>query len=373
MRPPTIERIDTTILDLPLRRPHQFSVTTMHRQPVVLVQVATSEGIVGLGEAVVPGGPWWGGDAVESIQALIDNYLSSALVGASAQQVTAANRRMDRIAQGNWVAKAAIEMALLDACGKSLGTPVYQLLGGLVRSSLPVTWALGATEADAVIEEAEAKLAAGLHTSFKLKMGASEPRDDVERVLKVAAALGDRASVRVDINGAWDETTAEQWLPELERGGVDLVEQPIPGWAVEGMARLSARLTIPIMADESVRTVHDALAVARLRAGDVVSLKIPKSGGLTRTQAVAAVADAAGLPCHGGTSIETSIGTSAALHAYCALPGVTWGCELFGPQLLTEEAVTTACTYQDGHIHVRHEPGLGVELDEAQVKELRRV
>lgn len=372
MASPTVERLDTVILDLPLQRAHQFSVTTIDRQAVLLVQLRTSDGIVGLGEATVPGGPWWGGDAVESTKALIDGYLAPALLGWPADRIVGAARRMDRVAHANWVAKAAIETALHDALGKALGVPVYQLLGGLYRESLPVTWALGATEADAVVEEAEAKLDAGLHSSFKLKMGATAPADDVARVLKIAAALAGRASVRVDLNGAWDESTASRWLPELERGGVDLVEQPVPGWATDGMARLCAQLGVPIMADESVRTIHDAFHVSRQRAGDVIALKVPKSGGLTRTQALAAVAEAAGLPCHGGTAIESSIGTTASLHAYCALPAVTWGCELFGPHLLREEVVSSGPTYADGHIHVRHAPGLGVELDDAQVKELRR-
>lgn len=372
MTPLTIERIDTTILDLPLRRAHRFSVTEIDHQPVLLVQLATSDAIVGLGEAVVPGGPWWGGDAIESIQALIDHYLAPSLVGASVGGINAVARLMDRLAPGNWVAKSAIEMALFDALGKALDTPVHQLLGGAVRTSLPVTWALGATDAGPVIEEARGRLDAGLNTSFKLKMGALPADEDVARIQEVADALGPRASVRVDLNGAWDEGTASRLLPQLQSSGIALVEQPLPGWAVEGMARLSQQLTVPIMADESVRTIQDALRVSQLRAGDVISLKVPKSGGLTRTQAVASIVEAAGIPCHGGTSIETSIGTSASLHTYCAVANVTWGCELFGPQLLREEAVTGGPVYRDGHVHVPQAPGLGVELDEAQVKELRR-
>ena len=372
MKPATIDAIDTTILDLPLRRAHQFSVTTIDRQTMLLAQVRSSDGVVGIGEGAVPGGPWWGGDAIETVQALIDNYLAPALVGTPADGINEAVRRMDRVAQGSWVAKSAIEMALFDALGKRVGVPVYQLLGGSVRRSLPVTWALGATHAGAVIDEIEEKLESGVHSSFKLKMGAMEPSEDVARVLDVAAALDGRTSLRVDLNGAWDETTAKTLLPELERAGIDLIEQPVPGWALDGLSRLSERLGVPIMADESVRTPQDALTASRLRAGDVVSLKVPKSGGLMRTQAVAAIVDASGLPCHGGTSIETSIGTSASLHAYCALPGVTWGSELFGPLLLAEEAVVEGCTYRGDRIHLRDEPGLGIELDEARVKEFRR-
>src|SRR5699024_1231765 len=105
---------------------------------------------------------------------------------------------------------------------------------------------------------------AGLHNGFKLKMGAVDPITDAERVIAVAKALGDKASVRVDLNSAWDEITSARWLLRLEDAGVDLIEQPLPGWNVEGMARLAEKLTIPVMADESLLSPHDALRLVQL-------------------------------------------------------------------------------------------------------------
>jgi muconate cycloisomerase len=218
-----------------------------------------------------------------------------------------------------------------------------------------------------VVEEALAKVDSGQHASIKLKMGALEPSVDVTRVERVAAALVQVTSVRVDLNGAWDELTATRLLPRLEQAGIDLVEQPTPAHDVDALARLSALLRIPVMADETLRTDHDALVLAARRAADVFSLKIGKSGGLLATQRIAAVAHAAGIPCHGGTGLESSIGTLAGAHLMCSLPAATYGSELFGPLLMTDGLLTEPLDYRDGALHLPDGPGLGVDLDEDRV------
>ncbi|SNR73986.1 muconate cycloisomerase [Haloechinothrix alba] len=367
-----IRSVETVIVDLPTIRPHKFKSTTIDHQSYVLSRVRTEDGLEGVGEASTPGGPWWGGESVEAIKSVIDTYLAPTLIGHPAARIEAALERMDTVAAGNRAAKACLEMALFDIWGQALGVPVHDLLGGLYRESIPVTWALGAEEADGVSAEAEDKLLSEGHVSFKLKMGAQDPRADCDRVLAVAKALGDRASVRVDLNAAWDEMTATRWLPELEDGGIDLIEQPIPGWNVEAMGRLAARLRTPLMVDESLQSVHDALRVCRHNAGDVFSLKVPKLGGLTRTKKTAAVAEAAGIPCHGGTSIESSIGTAAAAHVYGATANVSFGSELFGPKLLADDVSARPLNYSDGHLRVPREPGLGVRIDERKLSTYRR-
>ncbi|MGH3519960.1 MAG: muconate cycloisomerase family protein [Haloechinothrix sp.] len=372
MSAPTVAAVETVIVDLPLRRSHKFKSMSTDHQSYLVARVRTTDGIEGIGEAVVPGGPWWGGESVETMKVVIDAYLAPALIGQDASRVDYLMRRLDRVAARNSFAKAALEIALFDAWGQSLGIPVYQLLGGLYRDRIPVTWALGAEDADIVIAEAEEKLAAGLHSSFKLKMGAIDPATDTARICAVAKALGERASVRVDLNAAWDEPTSARWLPVLEDAGIDLVEQPVPGWNLEAMGRLAEKLTIPIMADESLLTVHDALALYRHAAADVFSLKVHKHGGLSATKKIGAIAEAAGLPCHGGTSIESSIGTAAAAHAYAAIPALTFGCELFGPLLLAEDIVVEPLRYSGGTLQVPDRPGLGVRLDEQQMARFAR-
>lgn len=368
----TIERVHTAILDVPLRRPHRFARTGMDAQPILLVTLTTHGGVAGTGEGVVPGGPWWGGESVETMQVVIERYLAPLLLGRRVDDIAGIQLAMDDVAANNLYAKAAVEVALHDAWARSLGVPVHTLLGGLARTSVPVTWALGTEPASEVVEEARGKLDAGLHTSFKLKMGAQEPAYDVARIVEVADKLAGTASIRVDINARWDLVTSLRWLPRLAEAGVDLVEQPVPGVQFEWLAEINAALPIPVMVDESLRTPTDALRLTRLRAADVFSLKTTKSGGLRHTRAIAEIAAAAGIPCHGGTSIEGPIGTVASLHLACASPAVTWGSELFGPLLMREDLLTEPLRYTDGELHLPEGPGLGVELDPAAVARFTR-
>jgi muconate cycloisomerase len=367
-----VESVATTIVDLPLRRPHQFRDTSMDAQAVLLVRVRTRDGVVGVGEGVVPGGPWWGGESVETMQVVVDRYLGPLVVGADLTRLPALRERMDRLVAANPFAKCALETAMWDAWARALGLPLHVLLGGRCRDSLPVTWAIGAAEPDLVVEEALAKVESGQHASIKLKMGALQPEVDTARVEKITSSLAPVTSVRVDLNGAWDELTATRLLPRLEQAGVDLVEQPTPAWDVDALARLCALLRIPVMADESLRSEHDALALAGRRAADVFSLKIGKSGGYLVTQRIAAVAQAAGIPCHGGTGIESSLGTLAGAHLLATLPAVTYGSELFGPLLMTDGLLTEPLDYRDGALHLPDGPGLGVDLDEDRVARYTR-
>jgi muconate cycloisomerase len=369
---PRVETVRTTLVDLPLRRPHQFRDTTTDVQGVLLVRVGTSDGVVGLGEGVVPGGPWWGGESVETMKVVVDRYLTPLAVGADLTRLPALRDRMDRLVAANPFAKCALETAMWDAWARTLGLPLHALLGGRCHDSLPVTWPIGAADPDVVVEEALAKVESGGHTSIKLKMGALEPAADTARIEKIASSLTQVASVRVDLNGAWDELTATRLLPRLEQAGIDLVEQPTPAWDVDALARLCALLRIPVMADESLRSDHDALTLAARRAADVFSLKIGKSGGYLVTRRIAAIAQAAGIACHGGTGIESSIGTLAGAHLMCTLPAVTYGSELFGPLLMTDGLLTEPLDYRDGALHLPEGPGLGIDLDEDRVARYAR-
>jgi muconate cycloisomerase len=247
-----------------------------------------------------------------------------------------------------------------------------QLLGGAVRNSIPVLWTLASGDPEQEIEEAETKIAACLHNTFKVKIGAQAPEVDMARMRRLASALEGRATLIVDANQAWDETTALRCLPILAEIGVALVEQPLPAWDLAGMGRLRARSSVPLMADECVFSTHEMLDVVRVGAADVVSLKLVKHGGLLATRDVAAVAMAAGVGLYGGCLLESSIGAAAHLQVFASLRDLAWGCEHFGPQILTGDLVTEPLRFEDFHIHLPTGPGLGVTLDPAQLRRYAR-
>jgi muconate cycloisomerase len=367
-----IGSIRSTIVDVPTVRRHELSSVSVTAQSYVIVELRLANGAEGIGEAATLGGPRWSEESVESIKSAVDAYLAPALIGAPANRFEAARTRMEAAAKRNNAAKAAIESALFDAVGKTLGVPAVQFLGGAVRESLPVLWTLASGDPAQEIEEAERKLAARLHNTFKVKIGAQTPEADIARLSSLARALTDRASLIVDANQAWDETTALRYLPVLAELGVRLVEQPLPAWNLAGMARLRARSTVPLMADECVFSAHDMLDVVRTGAADVVSLKLVKHGGLLATRNVAAVAEAAGIGLYGGCLLESSIGAAAHLQVFGGLRELAWGCEHFGPQILVDDLVEQPLRFADFRIHLPAGPGLGVTLDQEKLRRYAR-
>ncbi len=228
----TILEIRSTIVDVPTVRRHKLSSLSVTAQSYVIVELRLANGVEGIGEAATLGGPRWSEESVEAIKANIDAHLAPALVGLGADRPELVAARMDAAAKRNNAAKAAIKTAVLDALARSLDIPVALLLGGVVRESFPVLWTLASGDPVQEIEEAEGKLAARLHETFKVKIGAQAPEADLARLRRLSAALSGRARLIVDANQAWDETTAARCLPVLADIGVALVEQPLPAWNI---------------------------------------------------------------------------------------------------------------------------------------------
>lgn len=368
----TIDAFETCLVDLPTIRPHVLSVATMRQQTMVLVTVRCSDGTTGVGEATTIGGLSYGEESPEGMKLALDTYFAPLVLGADPTRPAQLMDRLNRAIAGNRFSKCAVETALLDAMGQRVGLPVSELLGGRRRERLPVAWTLASGDTAKDIDEAERMLAERRHNIFKLKIGKRAVVDDVAHVAAIKRALGDRASVRVDVNRAWDEASATRGVAMLEAAGCDLVEQPVDAHLRGAMARLSQRFTIPIMADESLTGPASAFDFAANAAADVFAVKIAQSGGPKAACAVAAIAEAAGVALYGGTMLEGPIGTAASAHAFSTFADLSFQTELFGPLLLTEEILEQPLTYADFGLKVPGGPGLGVRLDADKVAFFRR-
>jgi muconate cycloisomerase len=360
------------LVDLPTIRAHKLAMATMRQQTLVIVRVACSDGRTGVGEATTIGGLAYGEQSPEGIQSAVETYIAPLLRGQDATRIGAAMQRVAASVQGNSFAKAAVEIALLDAQGRRLGLPVHALLGGAVRDALPVLWTLASGDAARDVDEARALIEARRHDVFKLKIGSRPLAEDLAHVQAIRRGLGDAVTLTVDVNQAWDEPTAVRGIAALEALGVALVEQPVARRDRRALRRLAARFDVAIMADEAVHDAVDAFELAADGAADVYALKVSQAGGPWPTLRAAAVADAAGIGIYGGTLLEGSIGSIAAAHVFAACPQLRWGTELFGPLLLTDDVVVQRPEYRDFALRLPQAPGLGVELDADKLAFYRR-
>ncbi|WP_193747966.1 muconate/chloromuconate family cycloisomerase [Leisingera sp. ANG-S5] len=373
MKPVTkIDQIETMILDIPTIRGHVLSMATMRVQTAVLVKIKFSDGSEGIGEGTTIGGLSYGAESPEGIQSAIDTYISPVLLGCDGDNVNGAMQRIEKLVKGNRIARTAVEIALWDGLGKRLGVPVSQLFGGAVHDRLPVAWTLASGNSETDIAEAQEMIETRRHNIFKLKIGKRSVREDVAHVARIKKAVGDAASIRVDVNTAWSLQDARWGLKGLQDAGCELVEQPVPARYRRALAELTSGYEIAVMADEALNGPEDALAVAEANAADVFAVKVAQSGGLKRASEVIAIAQAAGRGLYGGTMLETGLGTAAALQLFSTIETLHWGTEFFGPLLLTDEILAEPITYRDFCVEIPKGNGIGAILDPDKVAFFRR-
>lgn len=362
-----IDRITSEIVDLPTIRGHVLSMTTMTAQSIVLVRVQFSDGSEGLGEGTSIGGLSYGAESPESIKLAIDTYIAPILLGMDADNITAARLKIEKAVRGNPIARSAVEIALWDGLGKRLGLPVAQLFGGAVHEGLEVAWTLASGDSASDIDEAQEMLSRRRHRQFKLKIGKRALKDDLAHVERIKSALGNQATITVDVNQAWNVQDARRGLAGLEEIGVAMVEQPIEARFRDELAALTAGSNIAVMADEALTGPMDAMNHARSRAADAFAVKVAQSGGLFRAAEVVSIGHAAGLGLYGGTMLESGIATAASLQLFCTVEKLRWGCELFGPLLMKDEILANPIRYSNFQVKLPKGAGIGVTLDEDKV------
>ncbi|KSU83542.1 muconate cycloisomerase [Fictibacillus enclensis] len=367
-----IHSLHVYILDLPTIRPHHLSMHTIVTQTIVMACVKSTDGLEGWGEVATIGGVSYGEESPESIKLTAEKYITPLILGKDPTNFDALSHYISTNVKGNYFAKALVESSVVDLVAKSKNIPAYELFGGKCHDSLSVAWTLASGDTGKDIEEAQNCLQLKKHNIFKLKIGKGDPKENVAHVTKIKAAVGDQASVRVDVNQAWDEATSLYCIEALEAGGVDLIEQPLAAWNNEGMTRLVSRFKVPVMADESLGTVQDAYQIAKHRAADVFALKPAKAGGLTATKKIAAIAEASGIPLYGGTMIESTLGTAICAQLYSTIPEMSFGTELFGPLLFKDNVTLNDLDYEKFQLKIPEGPGFGLEVDKEKLKHYAR-
>ena len=287
-----ITRLETMVVALPRRQPYSWRTLRVGIGRYLILRVEADDGLVGLGEGpVIPDwggehGRYYGEDPVTATH-VIKEYLAPAITGADPFAITDLLARMDVAVRGYPYCKAAVEMALYDIVGRALGTPVYQLLGGCLRRTIPVCHSVGLAPPEDAAREAAAAAADGI-TMLQVKVG-GDPAGDRAVMAAVRRAVGDAVRIYPDINRGY--RTPKEAIAAIESMGdigICMVEQPVEG--MEAMARVAEAVRVPVMADEGCWTPQDALEIVRRKAADALSIYYTKAGGLHRSMQIGAIA-----------------------------------------------------------------------------------
>ncbi len=304
------------------------------------------EDFEGLGEAAPA---HYHNETPATAAAVLKEWADGEMLGNDPFAIEDISRRLDKSVAGNTSAKAAVEMALHDLCGKVVGQPVFRLLG-LSSLATPMTdFTIGIDS----LESVELKTVEAVEKGYKIlkvKQGTAYDREIIETVRKIAPDI----PLRVDANGGWTPKLAIAMSHYLATQGVQFIEQPLPKYAhVDEWRFVRERSPVPIFADESVCRAND---VARLAGAiDGVVVKLAKTGGLIEALKVIHTARAHGMQIMFGCMIESSIGVTAAAQ----LQSLADYLDLDGAMLLAKDPYLGA-EYHDGYLRLPSRPGLGV-------------
>lgn len=368
-----ITRVESIPVKVPIRPEFQIrgSLGFHAESPFLLVRVHTDEDLTGVGEVSCT--PVWSGEDQVTAAHMIADFLAPALIGEDPRDIERLTAKMRRAVAANPFTKSGLEMALWDILGKSVGLPVYRLLGGKIRETVPIKMSVSGAEPQRAAQLAEWALQRGLK-ALKVKVGI-EPEADVARVKAVRAAIGPAVRLGADANGGWSPRVAISTTRRLvEECGIYFIEQPVPPLDVQWLADVRRNVPIPVMADESCYTLQDAMALARAGAADILSVYVGKGGGIGPARKIAAVAEAAGLTCTVGSNLELGVASAAMAHLATATPGVgaeEFPCDILGPLAYADDLLVEPIVVCDGAVRAPDKPGLGVALDETKLARYR--
>jgi O-succinylbenzoate synthase len=348
---------------MPLVSPFRTSFGTATEREALLVEVATEEA-VGWGECVAMAEPLYSYEDLETASHVLRSQLVPRLRvledGLTAARVAPAVAKV----KGHPMAKAALELAVLDAELRAAGRRLGDHLGA-VKDRVPAGVSVGIMDSVPQLLDAVADYVDQGYVRIKLKI---EPGWDVEPVRAVRERFGD-IGLQVDANTAYVLGDARH-LARLDPFDLLLIEQPLPEDDVRGHAELARRIRTPICLDESITSARSAADAIAIGACSIINVKAGRVGGYLEAVRVHDVAQANGIPVWCGGMLETGLGRAANV-ALAALPGFTLPGDTSASDRYYRRDVTTApFVLEDGHVRVPVGPGLGAEPDRDVLTEL---
>lgn len=357
-----LETAELRRIAMPLVSPFRTSFGTQTARDVLLVRVEGPDGD-GWGECVAMNEPLYSPEYVDGAHAVTRDHLLPrlrALADVTAAQVAPALAAV----KGHPMAKAAIEMAVLDAelAARSESLAVHL---GAVRESVPSGVSVGiARSVPALLDTVGAYLDEG-YVRIKLKI---EPGWDIEPVRAVRERFGDDVLLQVDANTAYTVADARH-LARLDAFDLLLIEQPLPEDDIAGHAVLARQIATPVCLDESIVSAASAADAIARGACAVVNIKAGRVGGYLEARRVHDVCAAHGIPVWCGGMLETGLGRAANL-ALAALPGFTLPGDISASDRYWRRDLTTPFVLEEGRIRVPTGPGLGVRPDAGFLEEV---
>jgi L-alanine-DL-glutamate epimerase-like enolase superfamily enzyme len=360
-----ITDLRSTILSVPFRKPTFWPYGHWDGMTIVVVEIETDKGIAGIGESACLQG------SAEACRQFIDNTVPL-LTGEDPFNTERIHQKIEGL--GGWVfgrqfagyVLGGIDMALWDIVGKASGQPLYKILGGKIREKSECFKYISHDRPEVMAEDARLAVSQGYHTIYCKYTTIDHLGKAVEAI---RGAIGSGPTLWVDFNGTLSPGFAVQFIREMEKFRLDIVEQPVLPSNLDGMAYVKNSTAARILAHESSWTFYDAMNVIKRDAADIISVEPRMTWGIFTTKKAAALAEAVGMPVIMHSFAELGVGTAALLHVIASTPNFILANQCMYDWFDDDYIKGGKFQFDRGCLRVPEGPGLGVELDREKMQQ----
>lgn len=344
-------------ISVPLKVPFKTAIRTVESVEDIIAEIHTDTGNIGYGESPPTGVIT--GDTNLSIIGAIKDHIAPSIKGCDIENFEESMIKLHSSIVGNTSAKAAIDIALYDLYGQLYNAPIYKILGGY-RKNITTDITISVNNPDEMVRDSINAIKLGYKT-LKVKVG-KDSQMDIKRLVSIRNAVGNNIDIRIDANQGWKPKEAIETLNKMEYLGLDLelVEQPVAAYDIEGMKLVTDNVNIPVLADESVFSERDALEILQKRAADLINIKLMKTGGINKALKIITMAEIYDVECMIGCMLEAKVSVNAAAHLAASKKIIT-KIDLDGPVLCEIDPVIGGSIFENANITLNNAPGFGIE------------
>lgn len=348
-----ITRLSWQQFDLKLKEPYTIAYETISEAPQIVLRIDTDTGLTGWGCAS-PDLPVTG-ERPDDVVSALESVIGPGLEGRDVFTFALLLSELKAALPGRSSTMNMVDMALRDLVARKAGVPLYQLLGGF-RKQIETSITVGILPYDETLERVRSFVSDGFRI-IKLK-GGSNVEEDIDKVIRLREAIGGSIRIRFDCNQGYSPEEAIRFFHDSKLAGIELLEQPTTIDQENQLGEVTDSVHIPVMADESMRSLKDVFRLASNELIDMVNIKLMKVGGMSEAIHINSVAKSAGIEAMVGCFDECALGISAGLHFALGHANVEFA-DLDGHLDLVDDPFPGLFTIRNGVLTPSDSPGLG--------------